>query len=91
MTRTDVFRIHLNPNKTLPLALGNMTAMVARHRPHLLDVLNLDTPILTDRLHVEQMVRSGGFSKTAIFLMSDYVWYIQAHTALSQAFLQPKE
>ncbi len=85
MPPMDVYRVHLNSNKIIPLALGNMTAMVRRHRPDLLEMLNFNTPWLTERQILGDQAFLQRFEKPSIFLMSDYVWNLQAHTRLSRA------
>ncbi|MBF0395653.1 MAG: radical SAM protein [Desulfobacterales bacterium] len=82
MPLIDVYRVHLNPFNTFPLALGNIVAMVKRHKPELLDMLNFETPWLTDRSIIKEKLQG---IKPAIFLISDYVWNLKAHNFLCRA------
>ncbi|MBF0101274.1 MAG: radical SAM protein [Desulfobacterales bacterium] len=83
MPQFDVYRVHLNPNKIIPLALGNIVAMVKKYHPELLESLNFQTPWLTDPAIIRQKSIIKRFLKPSIFLMSNYVWNRQAHTLFS--------
>ncbi|MBF0395651.1 MAG: radical SAM protein [Desulfobacterales bacterium] len=85
MSQIDVYRVHLNPNKIIPLALGNIVSIVKRFHPELIDTLNFKTKWLTDPSIIKNKSIIETFSKPSIFLMSDYVWNRQAHAYFSQA------
>lgn len=84
MPPINVYRVHLNSNGIVPLALGNISAMVRHHHPELMEILRFETPFLADRKIVDDDAFIGRFTEPSLFLMSDYVWNLQAHTKLSQ-------
>ena len=84
MPPINVYRVHLNSNGIVPLALGNISAMVRHHKPELLEHLNFETHFITDRKMADDETFIGGLTRPSLFLMSDYVWNIQAHAKLSQ-------
>ncbi|MBF0119807.1 MAG: radical SAM protein [Desulfobacterales bacterium] len=85
MSKIDVYRVHLNYDKFIPLALGNITATVKKYQPELLDILNFQTAWLTNPVIVKNKTKIESFSKPAIFLMSDYAWNLQTHIEFSKA------